>query len=415
MSIQQDNLFRIATSIRSSNGESNQIAAKLFYQKILQLKRYMWSDSNLVYCEPKAMEAVYVARTYWIARAAGRSFTYTGGQTFLNGAALNNSSGSGQIDCSTFIHLVMRGITYDKSPYTNTTANATYNAANLATNTEYSWADDHIRSSSTIGGMVRYAADLAAYYWAAGRAFKDASKRKPGDLIFHSTEQNDRFMSITHVSIVSEDVDAYYNVTNIENTVVRTQYANRNEDIVFFARPDYERIADNTYTFDPNFNYLAYPWICGNSESFGSGVSMTADSSGLTTSCSGATSATQINLVSSAYPLYLPAGSYKLSGAPGYQDRRARVDYSYWGLRLYPSDGRTITSQVTGYTSPSYGSAPTDVVTQSQALVWDKGWGATFTISSGMGFYSNIYISKNPTVTAYNTTDTWRPTLTRYA
>lgn len=415
MSTQQDNLSKIATSIRSSNGESDQIAAKLFYQKILQLKRYMWADSNLVYCEPKAMEAVYVARTYWIARAAGRAFTYTGGQTFLNGAALNNSSGAGQIDCSTFIHLVMRGITYDKSPYTNTTANATYNASNLATNTSYTWADDHIRSSSTIGGMVRYAADLAAYYWTAGRAFKDASQRKPGDLIFHSTEQNDRFMSITHVSIVSEDVDAYYNVTNLTNTVVRTQYANRNADIVFFARPDYERIADKTYTFDPNFNYLAYPWICGSSGSFSSGVSMTASSSGLTTSCSEATAATQINLVSQSYPLYLPAGSYKLSGAPGYQDRRARVDYSYWGLRLYPGDGRTITSQVTGYTSASYGSAPTAVTTQSQALVWDKGWGATFTISTGMDFYANIYISKNPTTTAYNTTDTWKPTLTRYA
>lgn len=415
MSTQTDKLTQIANSIRFASGETDQIKASLFYQKINQLKRYRWADSNLVYCEPKAMEAVYVARTYWLARAAGRKFTYQGGSTFLDGATLNDSSGAGQIDCSTFIHLVMRGITYDKSPYTNTTANATYSASNLATNTSYTWADDHIRSSSTLGGMVRYAADLAAYYWTAGRAYTDASQRKPGDLIFHSTKQNNRFMSITHVSIVSEDVDQYYNVTEIENVVVRTAYANRNADIVFFARPDYERIADKTYTFDPNFNYLAYPWICGSSGSFSSGVTMTANSSGLTTKGSGATAATTINLVSNSYPLYLPAGTYKLTGAPAYQDRRARVDYSYWGLRIYPLDGRTITSQVTGYTSASYSSAPTAVTTQSQALVWEKGWGATFTISSPMSFYSNIYISKTPTSTAYNTTDLWTPKLVRTA
>lgn len=415
MSTQTDKLTQIANAIRSSSGETEQIQASLFYQKINQLKRYRWADSNLVYCEPKAMEAVYVARTYWLARAAGRSFTYQGGSTFLDGAALNDSSGAGQIDCSTFIHLVMRGITYDKSPYTNTAANATYNASNLATNTSYTWADDHIRSSSTLGGMVRYAADLAAYYWTAGRAFTDASQRKPGDLIFHTTHQNNRFMSITHVSIVSEDIDQYYNVTDYTNVVIRTAYSSRNADIVFFARPDYERIADKTYTFDPNFNYLAYPWICGNSGSFSSGVTMTANSSGLTTKGSGATAATTINLISNSYPLYLPAGTYKLTGAPAYQDRRARVDYSYWGLRIYPLDGRTITSQVTGYTSASYGSAPTAVTTQSQALVWEKGWGATFTISSPMSFYSNIYISKTPTSTAYNTTDLWTPKLVRTA
>lgn len=413
MSQQENYLSAIADAIRSSNGNSGAIPAKNFAQKIQQLKRYRWSDGALTYCEPRAIEAVYVARTYWIARASGRNFVYSGGSTFLDGANLNDSSGAGLIDCSTYIHLVMRGIPYDKSPYTNTAANATYNATNLATNTAYAWADDHIRQSSTLGGMVRYAADLAAYYWAAGRAFTDASQRKPGDLIFHSTKQNNRFMSITHVSIVSEDVDQYYNVTDIANTVVRTAYANRNEDIVFFARPDYEHLAQQSYSFDLNFNYLAYPWIFGNSQTLSSGVTATAATSGVTTTSSGATAASTINLVSSAYPLYLPAGTYKLTGAPAYKDRRARVDYSYWGLRLYPLDGRSITSQVIGYTSASYSSVPTTATTQTQAFVWEKGYGATFTIDSGMSFYANIYISKNPTTAAYNTTDVWTPKLVR--
>lgn len=412
MSKQENFLSAIASALRGSSGTSEPIQAAQFATKIQQLKRYRWADSAPTYCEPRALEAVDVAKSYWIARASGRKFVYSGGATFLDGAPLNNASGQGLIDCSTYIHLVLRGIPYQKSPYVNTNANAAYNPSDLVTNTAYIWADDHIRSSNTLGGMVRYAADLAAYYWAAGRAFTDASLRKPGDLIFHSTHQNNRFLSISHVSIVSDNIDQFYNVTDLSKTVVRTNYANRNADIVFFARPDYERIPQQTYTFDPNHNYLAYPWIFGNSNTYPSGVTATASESGVTTACSGATAATTIPLVSSSYPLYLPAGTYQLSGTPAYSDRRARVDYSYWGIRLYPSDGRSITSLVTGYTSAKYTSDPT-TVSQTQALVWEKGYGATFSIDSPMSFYCNIYISKTPTASAYSGTDLWTPRLTR--
>ena len=413
MSKQENFLSAIAKAIRGSNGTSDPIQASQFATKIQQMKRYRWADGALTYCEPRALEAVDVAKSYWIARASGRKFVYSGGATFLDGAPLNNAAGQGLIDCSTYIHLVMRGIPYQKSPYVNTSANATYNASALSTNTAYTWADDHIRSSQTVGGMVRYAADLAAYYWAAGRAFTDASQRKPGDLIFHSTHQNSRFMSISHVSIVSDNIDQYYNVTDIANTVVRTNYANRNADIVFFARPDYEKIPQQTYTFDPNHNYLAYPWIFGDSKTYASGVTATASEDGVTTSCSGATAATTIPLVSSSYPLYLPAGTYHLSGTPAYSDRRARVDYSYWGIRLYPSDGRSITSLVTGYTSAKYTSDPT-TVSQTQDHVWEKGYGATFSIDAPMSYYANIYISKTP-VNDYSGSDLWVPKLLRTA
>ncbi len=412
MSKQENFLSAIASAIRGSSGTSEPIQAAQFATKIQQLRRYRWADSAPTYCEPRALEAVDVAKSYWIARASGRKFVYSGGATFLDGAPLNNASGQGLIDCSTYIHLVMRGIPYQKSPYVNTNANATYHASDLVTNTAYTWADDHIRSSITLGGMVRYAADLAAYYWAAGRAFTDASLRKPGDLIFHSTKQNSRFLSISHVSMVSDDIDRFYNVTDLSNTVVRTNYANRNADIVFFARPDYERIPQQTYTFDPNHNYLAYPWIFGDSKTYPSGVTATASESGISTACSGATAATVIPLVSSNYPLYLPAGTYLLSGTPSYSDRRARVDYSYWGIRLYPSDGRSITSQVTGYTSAKYSSDPT-TVTQTQDHVWEKGYGATFSIAEPMSFYCSIYISWTPNDAAYSGSDLWAPRLVR--
>ena len=416
---QETRLQEIADAIRSANGSTDNIQGTLFKTKIHQLKRYMYQDNVPSYCEPKAQEAVYVARTYWTARARGRAFYYTtSGKTFLNGNNLNNSSGAGIIDCSTYIHLVMRGIPYDKSPYAiNTSANATYDPSNLVTNTsEYTWADDNIRNSETIGGQVRFAADLAAYYWSQGRCFTDPSLRKPGDLIFHSTKDNERFMSITHVSIVDEDISKYYNVTDIEGLViVRTEYANRHSDIVFFARPDYENIAKQTYTFNPNFNYLAAPWI--DPTKTVNGVTYTVnEDAGTIVSAGSATNGSQFDLISRSYPLYLPAGTYHLSGAPARLDRGSRVNYSYWGLRLYPSDGRTITSQVKGFNSSTYTEANLTTVTQSQAYVWDKGYGADFTIDTGMVFYASIYISKNVVSSSvYTGPDTWIPMLVRTA
>lgn len=417
---QETRLQEIADAIRSANGSTDDIQGTLFKTKINQLKRYMYQDNIPTYCEPKAQEAVYVARTYWTARARGRAFVYTtSGTTFLNGNNLNNSSGAGIIDCSTYIHLVMRGIPYDKSPYAlNTSANATYNPSNLVTNTsEYTWADDNIRNSSTIGGQVRFAADLAAYYWFQGRCFTDPNLRKPGDLIFHSTKDNDRFMSITHVSIVDEDISQYYNVTDIDGlVVVRTNYANRNDDIVFFARPDYENLAKQTYTFNPNFNYLASPWHTATKTMNGVTYTVNEDN-GTIVSGGSATSGSQYDLFSSSYPLYLPAGTYHLSGAPARLDRGSRVSYSYWGLRLYPSDGRTITSQVRGFDSATYTEANLTTVTQNNTYVWDKGYGADFTITTGMAFYASIYISqyvKNSS-TVYTGADTWTPMLVRTA
>ena len=117
MSKQENFLSAIASALRGSSGTSEPIQAAQFATKIRQLKRYRWADSAPTYCEPRALEAVDVAKSYWIARASGRKFVYSGGATFLDGAPLNNASGQGLIDCSTYIHLVLRGIPYQKSPY----------------------------------------------------------------------------------------------------------------------------------------------------------------------------------------------------------------------------------------------------------------------------------------------------------
>ena len=414
-SYQETRLKEIADAIRYSAGADGSIVATNFHTWIKSLKRMMWIDEEPNYCEPKAQQAVDVARTYWIARARGRAFNYKGGATFLDGATVNGSAGKGKIDCSTYAHLVLRGIDYANSPYAVETASYSFDADNLVTNTaEYTWADNGLAYSESIGGRVRYAADLAAYYWMQGRCFTDASKLKPGDLTFHSNEINGRFMNVTHVGIVTEDTTKMFNVTDVDNVVVMTELSSRS-DIIFYARPDYENLSKQTYTFDPNFNYLSAPWI--ESTKTMNGVTYTPNEDNNTlVSAGSATSGSQYNLISASYTSYLPPGTYHLSGAPARLDRGSRVSYSYWGLRLYPSDGRTITSQVKGFNSATYTEANLTTVTQSQAYVWDKGYGADFTIDTGMRFYANIYISKNViSSSVYTGPDTWTPSLKRTA
>lgn len=71
MSKQENFLSAIAKAIRGSSGTSDPIQAAQFATKIQQLRRYRWADSAPTYCEPRALEAVDVAKSYWIARASG--------------------------------------------------------------------------------------------------------------------------------------------------------------------------------------------------------------------------------------------------------------------------------------------------------------------------------------------------------
>ena len=179
--------------------------------------------------DERAMLAVECARSYWEARDQGRKFIYSGGNTFLNGGALNDNSGAGLIDCSTYMFLVLCGIAYEASPY---------NSGQLYLKCTYGYGDSQMLRSIKSKQQYRYAADLAKYFARFYRCFRDASYLKPGDLTFHSGRYTSRFMSITHIGMVAEDTDYFYNATNVENVVVRSRLSVRN-DIVFYARPKY--------------------------------------------------------------------------------------------------------------------------------------------------------------------------------
>lgn len=177
-----------------------------------------------------ALQAVECAGSYRQARAAGRAFAYSGGNTFLNGGGINDSKGAGMIDCSTYIYLVLCGVPYGGSPYCSD---------RLRLERRYPWGDTALLKDCAGHGRYRYAADLARYFFRRHRCFTDPACVQPGDLTFHSARPNSRFMSITHVGMVAEDTEYFYNVTDLSDTVVRSRLSSR-KDIVFFVRPDYQ-------------------------------------------------------------------------------------------------------------------------------------------------------------------------------
>ena len=378
---QAEKFTRIANALRS-RGHSGDIVADEFYSKIKQLPRLTpYKKSNPVWVGYYANQAVAVARTYWEARVSGkRSFYYSGGKTFYNTDKVypvNNDAGEGLIDCSTFIRLVLGGVDYLHSPY------ATGNREDGAPRKDlYQWADTALAENN-----ARYAAELAEYFFLTGRVLDGFEDLRPGDIIFHATPGsiNNRFMCISHVSIVAEDGFrteegvAYYNVTSDSNNnvVIRSRWGAR-DDYVFAARPDYEP-ARSYPALDESINLLMPPWYGVPTTKNGCTMSVSDDGKSLT-AVGTPSESVSFPLVSNSYPMYLRPGHYTLSGAP----KRPDVDSGYtWGLVVKN-------------------------VNTGEDCGWDLGNGAEFTLEEITPVKVYIYISSTKTPDGY----TWTPRLT---
>ena len=419
-----------------------------------------WQEDIPPYCPELALEAVEVAKSYRDAitdpdtgAVNNDKYIYSGGGTFLDDGVVKDKDGLCRIDCSTYIHLVMRGIPFNKSPYAAEHTNNLFYADDLVTNLEKPWADDSLRASRTLSNallshrensLVRYASDLAAYYWATGRVFPYTSTTlnyvKTGDLVFYRKSEMDRFMHISHVGIVldnnlagyEDNVLRMYNVMDSDDdnapvvTISRVQQDNRT--IAFFARPDYAGTARH-FTL-PGTNYLDAPWSVNISDwKAKSNVLVTPNYQAGTiwTGTDGVTEVdddTLIILIDSKHPFYLPAGTYHLSGAPMHFDNRSKDKKYTWGLRVSSTDGDPIPYTFTRLSSEA--STVDDTITAGpneshQDKVWDVGFGADFTLNSGRWMRASIFISKHPgdpSVLYSNTDpaeDIWRPTLIRTA
>lgn len=190
-----------ADAIRSKNGTSDTMTVAEFATKIKQLppiKLLYHTDPG--YDDIKASEIVAVAQTYLDAIADGSlTIKYKAGYSVLSGSKqkFKDDDGTYIIQCSAFAGLILRGITYEESPYFDG------DSTKVTARTDvYSWANPDYEKSG-----VADANELALYAYQNGQILNsnDTSAIKKGDMLFYQFFDNAYFGSIWHVAIAIED------------------------------------------------------------------------------------------------------------------------------------------------------------------------------------------------------------------
>ena len=350
-----------------------------------------------------ANEALKVARSYWDARISGKvNFVYSGGDTIFEGK-LTDANGNCYIDCSTYTLLYLLGIDYIHSPYHKMSGqvNQTIDASTIVPKTDYSYNFSSLMNQSTsnfANGKIRYAADLAEYFYCLGTLI-DITEVMPGDLTFHASKNSDgtytinnRFKNISHVGIVAEEsyiqrdsngkvtYFEYYNVTSYEGVCIRTKSTSRS-DIVFCCRPDYrprEPISEVS-----NINLISNSYRSGDvGETVLNGVTFNVSETGQITTTGTPTVETTFYITNKFYPISLKKGKYSLTGCPLREDVTTGTT---WGLAIRKASDEAL-------------------------LGWDLGNGVEFEITNDFeSVYIYIYISTIKDSTGY----VWNPKLLR--
>ncbi len=140
------------------------------------------------------------------------------GKVFLGEGTLFDPdyNGRGNIDCSTYVHLVLQGIAFENSPYQT-------GEAKMVPNTDAEWRQSILLDRIKKDKNNRRAGNIAKYYWEKGQCFTDPDQALPGDLVFyrapdevaHFYTAHGVFHEICHVGIVAEDGVSMYNSTGL--------------------------------------------------------------------------------------------------------------------------------------------------------------------------------------------------------
>lgn len=219
----------VADAIRTKNlqSASDKYTIAEMDIKVLQLPSMRIYERYLPYGAEKAAQSAAVAQTY-IDNA--NQLIYKAGNYGAFHDVVFDESGRGYIDCSTFVGLVLRGIPFEKSPYNGYESTARTDL--------YPWADKYLDANN-----IRWANELAEYFFKSGRAFTNPEDLMPGDVAFHAkkTGDNSYFANIWHVSYCMENKGAKMSHSLYGGAAVRTYAAGDadSEDWLFFGRPDY--------------------------------------------------------------------------------------------------------------------------------------------------------------------------------
>ena len=221
-----------------------------------------------------------IADTYVAAQKNGAKFNYGKNFFYTNCDIVNrviNGVPYARVECDTYAGLVLRGVTYDKSPfkegnYTLTTyidqddGNTYQKVSGLPSgihlydkvmadtaNDIPSWATNlrNMIAGKTamdyLGAPARWASTHAWLFWTIrGSVFSDAENAMPGDVAFFRERQTaDWFDGITHIAIVGErDLDGYMTIYEVTGSVEsggrilqHVSLKNRSTQPSYFARP----------------------------------------------------------------------------------------------------------------------------------------------------------------------------------
>lgn len=209
------------------------------------------------------LQAVAIAKSYYDARLNGRVYGYGPNfVTFGNSVVVNNAQGSAMMECDTLVALVMLGISYEDSPYSDDTPSYTYNFSDLVINPDnYGWTLPWAYND-IVGRKVTYTGAECWYYWMNDLVFSDITQLAPGDVvIFRRPEPAQSgsmfFDGIKHTGIIDiqtidgVDVPYIYHITGagatgspmsyepLQNVIQRENYDITKGEI-YFARPNYD-------------------------------------------------------------------------------------------------------------------------------------------------------------------------------
>lgn len=169
-------------------------------------------------------ELLGTARSYYEAR---EKLIYSiKGNTFLSGGPLYDAAhdNRGRIDCSTYVHLILQGIPYEKSPYMTGNPEDFFCPGSP-------WALKELADMLRRKEPVRRASQLAEYFWNRGMARTDSAWQS-GDLLFFQVppEKVDFYLSfgvfraIYHIAIVAEDSRLMYESSGNQTVEVEKNY-----------------------------------------------------------------------------------------------------------------------------------------------------------------------------------------------
>lgn len=231
-----------------------------------------------------------VARSY-LNHAGDLIYSY-GSKTFLSGYDLYDTdyNGRGNIDCSTFILLVLAGIPYDRSPYETGSVKdikaepfldmdfscfsqiperyitiaerigrpeiAGPKGIDMEKAVALGISSEQLMAEIKASGVSRRSVDLAMYFLNKGACFLDEECLMPGDIVFYQSESFFKdakhkpvsVMEVTHVGIVGENPMEMINSSGYFSkeramdeglAAVSVAPVNGKRKPVFYARPCY--------------------------------------------------------------------------------------------------------------------------------------------------------------------------------